>query len=74
MTIVFGIEIPVFEFLLILNIIMLVYIVISMFEIRSLIQLRKDLEELIGKPIKKREDNLPTTEVKQEEKKTELKA
>jgi len=74
MTIVFGMEIPVFEFLLILNIIMLVYIVISMFEIRSLIQLRKDLEELIGKPVKKREDNLPITEVKIEEKKTELKA
>jgi len=45
--IVFGMEFPVLEFLLILNIIMLFYIVISMFELRSLIKLRKDLELLI---------------------------
>jgi len=47
MAIVFGIEFPVLEFLLILNIIMLFYIVISMFELRNLIKLRKDLELLV---------------------------
>lgn len=47
MVIVFGVEFPVLEFLLILNIIMLIYVVISMFEIRSLIKLRNDLELLI---------------------------
>ncbi|NIM47349.1 MAG: hypothetical protein GTN40_04315 [Candidatus Aenigmarchaeota archaeon] len=57
MVIVFGVEFPVLEFLVILNIIMLIYIVISMFEIRSLIKLRKDLELLIkgGKPTHKPE-------------------
>jgi len=54
MAIVFGIDIPVLEFLLILNIIMLFYVVISMFEIRDLIKLRKDLELLLGvSPVKK---------------------
>jgi len=47
MAIVFGVDIPVLEFLLILNIIMLFYVIISMFEIRSLVKLRKDLEELL---------------------------
>jgi len=62
--IVFGVEFPVLEFLLILNIIMLFYIVISMFELRSLIKLRKDLELLIrgGKPLEK-----PKVENKKEE-------
>jgi len=57
MVIVFGVEFPVLEFLLILNIIMLIYIVISMFEIRSLIKLRKDLELLVRekKPEQKKE-------------------
>jgi len=45
--IVFGIEFPILEFLLIINIIMLFYVIISMFELRSLIKLRKDLELLI---------------------------
>jgi len=49
MVLVFGMDLPLFEFLLVLNIIMLIYIVISMFEIRSLIKVRKDLEELLGK-------------------------
>ena len=49
MVIVFGFEIPVLEFLLILNIIMLFYVIISMFEIRSLVKLRKELEILLGK-------------------------
>jgi hypothetical protein len=45
--IVFGVDFPVLEFLLILNVIMLFYIVISMFELRSIIKLRKDLELII---------------------------
>ncbi len=45
--IVFGLDLPILEFLLILNIIMLIYVIISMLEIRSLIKLRKDLEEMI---------------------------
>ena len=47
--IVFGLDLPVLEFLLILNVIMLVYVIISMLEIRSLIKMRKDLEEMIRK-------------------------
>ena len=60
--IVFGVEFPVLEFLLILNIIMLIYVVISMFEIRNLIKLRKDLEMLIkgAKPTYKPEPNKKT--------------
>ena len=61
---VFGMDFPLFEFLLVLNVMMLVYIVVSMFEIRSLIQLRRDLEQLIGKPNKKEESS--KTEVKQQ--------
>ena len=68
MTIVFGIDFPVFEFLLILNVIMLIYIVISMFEIRSLIKLRKVLEQLIGNPAKNKEADKTSPEVKKEEK------
>lgn len=49
MVLVFGMDLPLLEFILVLNIIMLIYIVISMFEIRSLIKVRKDLEELLGK-------------------------
>lgn len=59
MVLVFGMDFPLFEFLLVLNIMMLVYIVVSMFEIRSLIQLRRDLEQLIGKPKKKEESSKP---------------
>jgi hypothetical protein len=44
MALIFGIEIPVLEFLFILNIFMLFYIVISMFELRGLIKLKKDLD------------------------------
>jgi hypothetical protein len=44
---VFGVEFPVLEFLLILNVIMLFYVVINMFELRSLIKLRKDMELII---------------------------
>ena len=73
MVLVFGIDFPLFEFLLILNIIMLAYIVISMFEIRSLIQLRKDFEEFIGKKEKKREPLFPKPEVKQVNREEELK-
>jgi ERCC4-related helicase len=47
--IVFGLDLPVLEFLLILNVIMLVYVIISMLEIRSLIKMRKDLEDMIQK-------------------------
>jgi len=47
MAIVLGFEIPVLEFLLIINVIMLFYVIINMFEIRSLVKLRKDLELLI---------------------------
>ena len=47
MAVVLGLEIPVLEFLLILNVIMLFYVVISMFEIRNLVKLKKDLEILI---------------------------
>ncbi len=62
MVIVFGVEFPVLEFLLILNILMLIYIVISMFEIRSLIKIRKDLELLIKgtKPTYKQEPSKKT--------------
>ncbi len=58
MAIVFGMELPVLEFLLILNVIMLFYVIISMFEIRSLVKLRKDLELILedfkvtGTPVK----------------------
>lgn len=69
MVLVFGIDFPLFEFLLILNVIMLVYIVISMFEIRSLIQLRREFEEFIGKKEKKREPLFSKPEVKQEDNK-----
>jgi uncharacterized membrane protein len=44
MALVFGVDIPVLEFLLILNIFMLFYIVISMFELRGLIKLKKDMD------------------------------
>ena len=44
MALIFGIDIPVLEFLFILNIFMLFYIVISMFELRGLIKLKKDLD------------------------------
>jgi hypothetical protein len=47
MAIVFGMDLPVLEFLLILNVIMLFYVIISMFEIRSLVKLRKDLELIL---------------------------
>ena len=66
MVLVFGIDFPLFEFLLILNVIMLAYIAISMFEIRSLIQLRKELEEFMGKKENKREPIFSKPEVKQE--------
>ena len=49
MAVVFGIDIPVLEFLLFLNIIMLFYVIISMFEIRSLVKFRKELELLLEK-------------------------
>jgi hypothetical protein len=58
MAIVFGMDLPVLEFLLILNVIMLFYVIISMFEIRSLVKLRKDLEliledfKITGNPVK----------------------
>ena len=58
MAIVFGMDLPVLEFLLILNVIMLFYVIISMFEIRSLVKLRKDLElvledfKVTGTPVK----------------------
>jgi len=45
--IVFGVEFPVLEFLLILNIIMLFYVVISIFELRNLVKMRKDLELIV---------------------------
>lgn len=58
MAIVFGMDLPVLEFLTILNVIMLFYVIISMFEIRSLVKLRKDLEliledfKITGNPVK----------------------
>ena len=48
--IVFGVDFPILEILLILNFVMFFYVIIIMFEIKSLIKLRKDLEEIIHKP------------------------
>lgn len=54
MALVFGIEIPVLEFLLVMNIFMLIYIVISMFELRKLLKIKEEFTrhlELIEKTI-----------------------
>ncbi|OGI12634.1 hypothetical protein A3K64_03455 [Candidatus Micrarchaeota archaeon RBG_16_36_9] len=67
MAIVFGLDIPVLEFLLILNIIMLFYIIISMFEIRSLVKLRKELEILVKKPTEPNRSNEITVNEKQKQ-------
>ena len=47
MAFVLGFDIPILEFLLVLNVMMLVYIIISMFEIRNLIKLSKSLQSLM---------------------------
>lgn len=47
MAFVLGFDIPILEFLLVLNVMMLIYIIISMFEIRNLIKLNKSLQSLM---------------------------
>ena len=54
MALVFGFELPVLEFLLIMNIFMLIYIVISMFELRNLLKIKEEFSrhlELIERTI-----------------------
>jgi len=54
MALVFGFELPVLEFLLVMNIFMLIYIVISMFELRNLLKIKEEFTrhlELIEKTI-----------------------
>jgi hypothetical protein len=54
MALVFGFELPVLEFLLIMNIFTLIYIVISMFELRNLLKIKEEFTrhlELIEKTI-----------------------
>lgn len=54
MALVFGFELPVLEFLLVMNIFMLIYIVISMFELRKLLKIKEEFTrhlELIEKTI-----------------------
>ena len=54
MATVFGIEIPVLEFLMITNIFMLIYIVVTMFELRNLLKIKEEFSrhlELIEKAV-----------------------
>ena len=86
MALVFGLEIPVLEFLLVMNIFMLIYIIISMFELRKLLKIKEEFTrhlELIERTIGAKEadkqllgEQKPASETKyvyeKEEKKKKL--